>query len=467
MDPIEQLQAHFRLRLPHRTLRFRLTLLYGGLFLLAGVALLAITYLLFDHSTATELFVSGKTGAKIAVRGPGGSVPSSNPQLKAGLSTPDQRQFAQQLVAQAAAQHARDLHQLLVQSTFALGIMVVLAIVAGWLMAGRVLRPMQSMATATQRISEQNLHERLALSGPDDEVKTLADTIDDLLARIERAFKAQRSFVANASHELRTPLTLDRALIEVALANPDAPTDELRATLQELLVSGEQQGRLIEALLTLASSERGLDRTERFDLAHLAQRVVSTHQAEADKHGLVMDTALSEAPIVGNPSLVERMIANLIENAARYNLPGGRIDVRTEPTGDAAVLTVVNTGPPVAQENIDRLFQPFQRLDGDRTAHPDGHGLGLSIVQAIAAAHGAGLKVRLRPEGGLAVHVHFPTKETPVNGHRSSRTRVRLSMYEDRKARSSNGLGVPARPAAGSMSLSPATPNHLNAAVRD
>jgi signal transduction histidine kinase len=434
MRLVERLRAGSGLRLPHRTLRFRLTLLYGGLFLVAGAALLTITYLLVDRSTATALFVNSKTGAKIAVQSPPGS-PSHSPQIRTGIPTREQLQLAHQLSAQASVQHAQDLHQLLVQSSVALGIMAVLAVVAGWLMAGRVLRPMRSMAIATQRISEHNLHERLALSGPEDEVKALADTIDGLLARIEKAFEAQRRFVANASHELRTPLTLDRALIEVALANQCASAGEFRSVLEDLLASGEQQERLIEALLTLASSERGLDRTERFDLAQLAQRVVSAHQADVDRRALKMYAELSEAPIIGNPSLVERMVANLIENATSYNLLGGRIDVRVEPAADFVVLSVENTGPLVAQENIDRLFRPFQRLEDDRTTHPDGHGLGLSIVQAIATAHDAGIKVRLRPEGGLAVYVHFPTKSNGANasGSHNSRIRVRLTEHDDRR----------------------------------
>jgi signal transduction histidine kinase len=427
----ERLQAGSWLSLPCRTLRGRLTLLYSSLVLLAGAALLAITYLLVDRSTATALFVNGKTGVKIAVQSPHGSPPQS-PQLKTGLPSPRQLQLARQLAAQATAQHAKDLHQLLTQSSFALGIMAVLAVAVGWLVAGRVLRPMRSMAAATQRISEHNLHERLALSGPDDEVKTLADTIDGLLGRIEEAFGAQRSFVASASHELRTPLTLDRALIEVALATQDATAGELRATLQELLVSGQQQERLIDALLTLASSERGLDQTEGFNLALLAQRVASMRKADADRHGVTMDTNFSDAPMVGSPELVERLISNLVENAILYNLPEGRVIVQTEATDGVAILTVENTGLPVPQESIDRAFQPFQRLGDDRTAHPDGHGLGLSIVKAVGAAHDAGLKVRLRPEGGLAVSVHFPSKITSANGP----TRVRDGSYENRKARS-------------------------------
>lgn len=410
----ERLQARSFLRPPHRTLRFRLTLLYSSLFLVAGAALLGITYLLVDQSTATALFVKSKSGTRIAVRSPVRIAPHSLG-LESGSPAAEQFRLARELAAQATTQHDQDLHQLLIKSSIALGIMAVLAVVTGWLMAGRVLSPMRSMAATAQRISEHNLHERLALVGPDDEVKTLADTVDGLLDRIEKAFEAQRSFVASASHELRTPLTLDRALIEVALASPDASAEELRATLHELLTSGEQQERLIEALLTLASSERGLDRTEQFDLAQLAKRAVSAHQAGADRRGLEMNTALHEASIVGSPPLVERLIANLIENATLYNLPGGRIDVRTEPAGDVALLTVENTGPPVAEENIGRLFRPFQRLEDDRATHPDGHGLGLSIVQAIATAHDAALKVSLRPYGGLSVCVHFPAKATSTS----------------------------------------------------
>ncbi len=410
--------AHSQLRLSRRTLRFRLTVLYSGLFLAAGAALLAITYLLVDRSTATALFVNSKTGGRIAVQGPAGSFPSHGPQLKTAAPTPEQLQLARQLSAQAGVQHARDLHQLLVQSSIALGVMAVLAVVLGWLIAGRVLRPMRSMAAAAQQITERNLHERLALPGPSDEVKDLADTIDGLLARLEKAFEAQRHFVANASHELRTPLTFDRALIEVALADPDLSSEDLRATLEELLASGEQQGRVIEALLTLASSERGLDRRERFDLAAVANRAVSAYRIEAERQGLHLGTSLHQADIFGNPPLIERMVANLIENAVHYNQPAGHVDLRTEQTDDTAVLTVENSGPVISQDQVDRLFQPFQRLGDGRTTHPDGHGLGLSIVRAIASAHDAGLKVRLRPGGGLVVQVHFPTTVMSTNGSR-------------------------------------------------
>jgi signal transduction histidine kinase len=405
-----------RLLLSGRSMRFRLTVLYGGLFLVAGIGLLAITYVLVDHSTATALFVN-KNGESVAVRG--GQLGSStrSPQLKTGTPSPEQLQVAHQLAAQATAQHTHDLHQLVTQSAIALGLMAVLAVVLGWLVAGRVLRPLRTMAAATQQITERNLHERLALSGPNDEVKHLADTIDGLLARLDNAFQAQRHFVANASHELRTPLTFDRALLEVALADPDASSEELRVTLEELLASGEQQERLIEALLTLASSERGLDRREPVDLAAAAEQALSSIGPEAARQRLQVTSSIEAAPLTGNRALVERMMANLIENAVRYNVPGGSIDLRTECRDGSAVLTVANSGLSVSGDDVDRLFQPFQRLGDDRTAHPGGHGLGLSIVRAVVTAHDAGLKIQLRPSGGLIVQIFFPLSPLDGNNH--------------------------------------------------
>jgi signal transduction histidine kinase len=425
-----------RLLLSGRSMRFRLTVLYGGLFLMAGIGLLAITYVLVDHSTTTALFVDNKNGERIAIRG--GQLGSSThrPQLKTGTPTPEQQKIARQLTAQVTAQHAHDLHQLVTQSAIALGVMAVLAVVLGWLVAGRVLRPLRTMAAATQQITERNLHERLALSGPNDEVKHLADTINGLLARLNNAFQAQRHFVANASHELRTPLTFDRALLEVALADPDASREDLRTTLEELLASGEQQERLIEALLTLASSERGLDRREHVDLATAAERALSSLRPEVARQGLEVTSALEAAPVIGNPALVERMVANLLENAVRYNIPGGSIDLRTETNDGSAVLTVTNTGLPVSQDDIDRLFQPFQRLGNDRTTHPGGHGLGLSIVRAVVAAHEAGLKIQLHPDGGLIVRIYFPISPVDVNGHREAAVSATADTQRVRRAHS-------------------------------
>ena len=429
------------LRLPRRTIRFRLTVLYSGLFVAAGTGLLAITYLLVRRSTAIVLYVSGKYGQVIAVQD---QHPGSVPRLKDGNQAAGQAQLARQVSAQAA-QHARDLHQLLTQSGIALAIMAGLAIVLGWVVAGRVLRPLRSMKTATRQITEHNLHERLALPGPEDEVKDLADTIDSLLGRLEAAFEAQRRFVASASHELRTPLTLDRALLEVALADPAATAGELRSACEELLVAGEQQERLLEALLTLASSERGLDRRERVSLASVTARAVSAHSTAADCHGVQVSASLGSAVVVGDPDLAERLAANLVDNAIRHNVPGGRVDVLTETRNGGAVLSVSNTGPLVPQNQVGRMFQPFQRLDGDRTTHPDGHGLGLSIVRAIAAAHDAGLKVLVRPGGGLTLEVHFPAPGAVPNDHRLAGMRTGGDGRARRKALSPIALRNPVR----------------------
>jgi signal transduction histidine kinase len=398
-----------RVKLPRRTVRFRLTALFSALFLAAGAVLLAITYVLVDDTTTPSLFDAG--GTRVAVNGTASSCQSGSPvsaQLKHGTPSASSEQLAHQLCAQAAATHARDLDQLLAWSGVALGIMTVLAIGLGWVTAGRVLRPLRSMKAATQQITERNLHERLALLGPDDEMKDLADTIDGLLTRLEAAFESQRRFVASASHELRTPLTLNRALLEVALADPHADVGDLRSTCTELLAAGEHQERLVEALLALATSERGLDRREPFDLASVTRLAVAAHCTEAERRGLRLDASLGHAAVQGDPDLTERMAANLIDNAIRYNLPGGSVEVRTETRYGHALLMVANSGSPVPPDNVDQLLQPFQRLPADAASHPDGHGLGLSIVAAIANAHGARLGACPRPGGGLTIEVRFP-----------------------------------------------------------
>jgi signal transduction histidine kinase len=412
-----------RIKLPRRTVRFRLTTLFSALYLAAGAALLAITYVLVDSSTAPSLLVSGNTRVAIKNASSGQGLSPDSAQLRRGSPSASSVKLAHQLYAQEAATHARDLHQLLAWSGVALGIMTVLAIGLGWVTAGRVLRPLRSIKTTTQRITDRNLHERLALPGPDDEVKDLADTIDGLLARLEMAFESRRRFVASASHELRTPLTLNRALLEVALADPGANADDLRATCMELLAAGEHQERLIDALLALATSERGLDRQERFDLARVTRLAVASHHMEAEHRGLRLAVSFGHGTVQGDPDLTERMAANLIDNAIRYNLPGGSVEVRTETRYGHALLTVANTGSLVPADQVDQLFQPFQRLSADRASHPDGHGLGLSVVRAIATAHDASLEVRPHPHGGLTITTRFP----PPSGLRSADEAIRAS----------------------------------------
>jgi signal transduction histidine kinase len=394
-----------RLRLPRRTVRLRLTVLYSLLFLAAGVGLLTITYLLVRSAP------NGKIENPLL---PSPPTPGSKSLAKPTPSGLALRQT--QLKAQALATHATDMHALLTRSGIALAIMAVLAIALGWLVAGRMLRPLRTMATTTQRITEHNLHERLALPGPSDELKDLADTIDGLLNRLEAAFDAQRRFVANASHELRTPLTLNRALLDLTLNNPDATVDDLRTMGQELIASGEQQEQLIEALLTLATSARGLEQHEPFDLSEITADVLLGPHPEIARLGLDVQTTITLAPAIGDPRLAKRLVANLFDNALRHNVTGGHINIATRTESRHAILTIANSGPVIPPDDIDRLFQPFQRLHGDRASHhPDGHGLGLSIVQSIAAAHSAALSARTRPDGGLQVEVRFPPPPEPSN----------------------------------------------------
>jgi signal transduction histidine kinase len=383
------------IRAPRRTIRLRLTAVYGGLFLLGGATLLGITYLLVRRQYTAGLFLTaGKVGTVAVTAGPGlAKIPA--PSNAVGLPSPAQ------VVAQAHAQSNAALHQLLIQSGIALGIMAVLSIWLGWLMAGRALRPLRTITNAAREISASNLHRRLALKGPDDELRQLGNTFDDLLGRLESTFEAQRRFVANASHELRTPLTLERTLVEVALADPNATVESLRETCQQVLAAGEQQEHLIEALLTLSRSQRGLDRRETVDLAAIAAKALRS----LDPGGLTVEATTDPARTSGDPRLVERLVGNLIDNAVQHNVPGGWIDVATDTGPRGASITVSNSGPPIPAEKLDQLFQPFQRLGDERT---NGRlGLGLSIVQAIADAHGAELTAHAQPGGGLQVEVSF------------------------------------------------------------
>jgi signal transduction histidine kinase len=307
-----------------------------------------------------------------------------------------------------AAQRATDAHQLLVNSGIALAIVAVLALLAGWLVAGRMLRPIRTITRTARRISSTSLHERLALDGPQDELKELGDTLDDLFARLEAAFEAQRHFVANASHELRTPLTAERTILQVALDDPDTTTTAWRCTAEEVLASSDEQARLIEAMLTLASSESGLTDHQPIDLATVVTATLADLEPETGRLGIHIGRVTEPAPLDGDPLLVERLAANLVTNAVRHNIPGGRVEVRTGVEDGEAVLSVTNTGPAIPPTEVDRIFQPFQRLDRRRANYKDGHGLGLSIVRAIATAHHAAITARPIPDGGLFVSVIFP-----------------------------------------------------------
>ena len=436
-------------------------MLYGGLFLLAGAALLAITYGLVANGTEMQsggsVLLTRKTGTTqqlpafptsaigavaTPVKGPPSTaqVQGNGQQASGTVTAPPGGQaavvqllayagkvtavFKQLTTAQASQLRAQQqnadaryeelrgsqLDTLLTRSGLALAIMALASIGLGWLMAGRALRPVRTMSSRARGISERNLHERLALDGPDDELKELGDTFDGLLGRLEAAFESQRRFVANASHELRTPITLERALVEVALSDPEPSVESLRDTCRRVLTASEQQERLIEALLTLARSQRGLESRAPVDLCEVTAEAVRA----VPSNGIKISTELGDAFTTGDPAMVERLVANLIQNAVRYNEPHGWITAWTGMRGGEPTLEVTNTGPLVKPEQVGELVKPFSRLDGNgsvaaRNADAkEGLGLGLSIVQAIVDAHGAHLTTTPRAEGGLKVAVRFP-----------------------------------------------------------
>ncbi len=368
--------------LSERSARLRLTLLYSGMFLLLGTVLIAIILVFVWNGKV----IGGSTSEAVAV----GPSPSGAPVHEA-----------------LTHQHSADVGRLLAVSWLTLAFTAVASAPLGWFAAGRTLRPLRQMTASARSISAGNLHDRLALAGPEDEFKQLGDTVDDLLARLEAAFAAQRRFVANAAHELRTPLTLERTLLQVALGDPNATEASLRATCQELLESGRNQERLLEGLLTLASGERGLERREWFDLAPVAQRALDAMRPETELQRLDVRTWLAPASVLGDPALVQRLVANLLDNAVRYNKPAGWIEVETGAASRGTTLRVANSGPVVAPEAVERLFEPFHRLGTDRVAATGHYGLGLSIARAIVTAHGATITAEAPPDGGLVVTVLF------------------------------------------------------------
>jgi signal transduction histidine kinase len=414
--------SRFRLRAP-RTVRLRLTLLYVGLFLASAACLLVITYFLVAQQLpgTVTLRTSGGgiagTGGQMVTGGTGAGAAACAPPADGTLPTVAQMNDC---VQQAAAGLRNDtLDQLLVESGIALGIMAVASVGLGWLMAGRVLSPLRTITAAARRISARSLHQRIAMSGPDDELKELGDTFDQLLGRLDASFRAQRQFVANASHELRTPLARQRTLLEVALRDKQATNASLRTACERALAAGEQQERLIAALLTLARGERGLDAFEPFDLGAVATGALAAVRDEAEARAVTVTADLGAAPALGDPRLAEQLAANLADNAIRYNVAGGQVEIGTGDRDGRAFLTVSNTGPVIPPDQLGRLFQPFQRLDPGRSGSgPErgGLGLGLAIVSAIAAAHGAELRAVTRAAGGLAVEVVFPA--TPAGAGR-------------------------------------------------
>jgi signal transduction histidine kinase len=286
---------------------------------------------------------------------------------------------------------------------------VLIALALAWWIAGRSLQPLRAMNKAAQEISATNLHRRLAIEVPNDELSELGRTLDDLFGRLEASFESQRHFVANASHELRTPLAAQRTLLQVALADPEADASELRFVCEEALQLGALQERLVADLLTLATSEQGIERFEAVDLLAIVERVVRSHTQNAEDRGLTLEASFGAAGLKGDPGLIEILVSNLMDNALRHNVAEGRVEVSTSTLNGRSVFTIENTGALIPSGEIDRLFQPFQRLSPERTRYRGGHGIGLGITKAVADAHGGELRASSRPGGGLLVEVSFPS----------------------------------------------------------
>jgi signal transduction histidine kinase len=351
---------------PRRRLRTRLALLHAGAAFACGVVLLALVEL--------PLVAVGHTTHRTAT---------------------------------GEAETTGNLAEVLGYSAVALVVLAGLSIAIGRLVAGRALRPLRVITSAARTMSADDLSRRLRVPAVYEEFGELADTLDGLLRRLDESFTAQRQFVANASHELRTPLTVQRTLLQVTLADPDASADTLRSACREMLALGRRQEDLIDALLSLAAGYRGVGHRDRFDLADLARKVVQDHDSEAQDRDLHVHSTLAPATVTGDARLVASLVTNLVGNAMRHNIPGGTVEITTAPPGR---LTVVNTGTPIPPAEVGRMFQPFQRLGGERTDQTEGHGLGLAIVAAIAHAHRAGLTADPRPGGGLRLTVDFPAE---------------------------------------------------------
>jgi signal transduction histidine kinase len=363
------------------TVRLRLTLLYAGVFFVAGALLLSVSYALVRNNLTID---------------------------PARLRTllPEELELRRAIQRELADDALRELRT---QYAIALAATCGLSVLLGWAVAGRALRPLQRITATAQRVSQDNLDERIALVGPRDELKELADTFDAMLERLSAAFASQRRFVANASHELRTPLSVIRTELDVTLSDPHATAGELRAMAETVRDATAATERLIQALLTLARSEAGVTRRDAADLADAAREAIAHSQREAAAADLQVHASLDPAPVRGDRRLLERLVANLVENAVRHNRPGGAVEVRTGRSGGHSAVVVRNDGDRVPQEAVASLLEPFQRLD--RGARGDGAGLGLSIVRSVAEAHGGRVHLHAEDSGGLQVRVELPERD--------------------------------------------------------
>ena len=401
--------------------RSRLTLLYTSLFALGGAVLVLITNLLVAHSLHGAATTSIPQPSQQAIarcvkaaQAAGGSTAGFQrsqipPGSTAGAMIKCAALYANGVQAGVSAQRSTTLNHLLAYSLLGLAGVVLLAAVAGWIAAGRILAPVHRLTAAARAASEQDLSQRIALRGPRDELRELADTFDAMLERLDLAFTSQRQFIANASHELRTPLTVMRTAMDVVLAKPEPTREELVSMAAEVRHAVDQAERLIGALLILARNDQARVLADPLDLAAVAEDALEGREA----NGITTLTTLDGAPVTGDGVLLERLIANLLDNAERYNVANGTLAISTTTDDDASVVRVVNTGRIVPPAQVDRLFLPFARLD-DRTGH-DGFGLGLALVASIATVHSGTVHAAAVPTGGLDITVRLPRRAHPSN----------------------------------------------------
>jgi signal transduction histidine kinase len=382
-------------RLPAPTIRLRMTALYGLVFLVTGAVLLTIGYELVRHNLNSPPDYRHEL-QKLGLAPPSGF--GRPPGVAAGAA-------GFRIASAVRAQLRADaLHRLLVEYAVALGAMTIVSVVAGWLLAGRALRPLRAITATARRVSGENLGERIGLKGPADELKELADTFDGMLSRLDGAFASQRHFVANASHELRTPLAIMRTEVDVSLADPDATVDELRGMGDAVRETVDRCERLIEGLLMLARSEAATGREEPADLAALAADCITDLRARAEEAHVRVRDELEPAWTRGEPALLERMIANLIDNGIQHNEQEGFLRVATRTEDSHVHLIVANAGPRIDPDEAQTLTEPFRRL----SRGAGGFGLGLSIVRSVVDAHGGTLEIEAPDSGGLEIHVVLP-----------------------------------------------------------
>jgi signal transduction histidine kinase len=381
--------------LPRATIRVRMALSYWGMFVASGAVLLAVTVALWQGASTTTVHVPGSGTGNLSP-GPSGAARPRGVTIT----------------------HGSDLMQLLIMAGIALAIMAVVSVAFGWLVAERFLAPIRAITSTARAISATSLHERLSLQGPDDDLKELADTFDELLARLERSFESERRFAASASHELRTPLATMRVWLDVAMAKPGPLPPQTIALADRIRGELDHVDALLESLLTLARTQQG-PAEDQSALALSTMAAAAIEECAGAIAGMALHVDHHPCPhaqVTGSETLLSRMAGNVIDNAVRHNQPGGWIRVSAETRGSLARLVVENSGTTLTREDVGQLAEPFRRPGAERTGSGNGTGLGLSIVKAIAEAHGGSLGLRARPSGGLRVVITLPLAAATPTG---------------------------------------------------